>query len=149
MDQLRPDRESGLTLVEVLIVIAILAILAAGGAALLGLIPATANVTSGTILKEAVREFTAQAVSDEGAEMTWTPDSGQLTIVSLGANPVSKSYTLSKNVQITLDGKIFSCLVLNPQGFPDNQAVTSCAQSKPRIPMTWSITDGSSSITFQ
>ena len=144
MDQL----EKGLTLVELLVVIAILALLTVGGVALMGLIPTTENATSGTILKEAVREFTAQALSDEGAEMTWN-GSGLLTIVSLGSNPVSKTYQLEKSVQITLNGKPFQCLVLNPQGFPDNSAVTSCSASNPTSPFTWSVTDGTNVITFQ
>ena len=143
------SEDKGLTLIELLVVLAILAILAVGGISLFGLIPVSVNATSGTILKEAVRQLTVQALSDEGAEMIWKSSTGTLSIVALGANPVSKSYHLSPKVSITLDSKPFQCLVLNPQGFPDNSAVKTCGQSNPTIPMTWSVTDGSSNLTFQ
>ncbi len=143
MDQL----EKGLTLIEMLIVIAILAILAIGGYKLIGLIQPTANSTSGIVIKEAIREFYVQALSDEGAELS--RNRGQLTITSLGANPFSKSFTISPSVDISLDGTPFQCLVLNPEGFPDNAAVTSCTEPDPSTPLSWSITDGSSQLTFQ
>ncbi|MBU2755289.1 prepilin-type N-terminal cleavage/methylation domain-containing protein [Acidithiobacillus sp. CV18-2] len=149
MDQL----EKGLTLVELLLVIAILAIVAVAGYQLLGLIPLTQNSTSGTIFKEAVRQFTVQALSNAGAEMTWN-GKGTLSIVSLGGNPVSKSYQLSPQVSITLNGKPFQCLILNPQGFPDNQAIAQgnsryCSASNPTAPFIWSVSDGSYTLSFQ
>ncbi len=143
MDQL----EKGLTLIEMLIVIAVLAILAISGYKLIGLLQPTANSTSGIIVKEAVREFYVQALSDEGAELS--RNGGQLTITSLGANPFSKTFAISPSVNISLDGTPFQCLVLNPEGFPDNAAVPSCTESDPSIPLSWSVTNGSSQLTFQ
>jgi len=143
MDQL----EKGLTLIEMLIVIAVLAILAISGYKLIGLLQPTANSTSGIIVKEAVREFYVQALSDEGAELS--RNGGQLTITSLGANPFRKTFAISPSVNISLDGTPFQCLVLNPEGFPDNAAVPSCTESDPSIPLSWSVTNGSSQLTFQ
>lgn len=149
MDQLASLRERGLTLVEILVVMAILAILAVGGYGLMSLIPESANATSKTVLKQAVRQLTIQALSDAGAEMTWD-GKGQLDIRSLGPNPVIKSYPLSRQVTISLNGQPFQCLVLSPQGFPDNRAVANCnSGNNPTIPLTWSVSDGSNTITFQ
>lgn len=142
----------GFTLMETLVVLAILAILAAGGYAVVSWISPTADATAGSILKGAVRQFTVKALTDEGAEMTWNADNGQLSIISLGSNPVSQNYALPKNVQITLNNKSFSCLVLNPKGFPDNgipHLPVACTAKNPTSPFTWSITDGSSKLTFQ
>ncbi len=145
MDQLK---QGGVTLVELLLVLAILAILAVGGYGLLSLIPQSANATSATVLKQAVRQLTIQALSDEGAEMTWN-GKGRLEIRSLGANPFIRSYTLSPRASLTLDGRPFRCLVLNPQGFPDHAAVPKCPGPNPGIPLNWSVVDGSYRVSFQ
>ncbi len=133
---------------ELLVIMAILSVLALAGAAALRLIPVTQNSTSAAIFKGALRQFEVQALTNQGAEMTWN-GKGTLSIVSLGGNPVSKTYPLSHSVQITLNGAPFSCLVLNPQGFPDNGAVATCSESNPSSPLTWSISDGSTSVSFQ
>lgn len=154
MDKLKmkPTKDSGFTLIETLVVLAILAILAAGGFAVVSWIAPTADATAGSIFKGAVRQFTVKALTDEGAEMTWNTAQGQLSIISLGSTPITQNYTLPKNVQITLNGNTFSCLVLNPKGFPDNgisNLPTPCTVTNPTTPFTWSITDGSSKLTFQ
>jgi prepilin-type N-terminal cleavage/methylation domain-containing protein len=145
MDQLN---QRGLTLIELLVVIAILAILAVGGYSVLRLIPSTGNATAKTVFKQAVRQLTIQALSDEGAELTWDGQ-GHLELRSLGANPVVQSYTLPNHETITINGQPFSCLVLNPKGFPDNAAVPSCKASNPSVPLIWSLSNGTYRISFQ
>lgn len=145
MDQL----EKGLTLIEMLAVLAILAILAVTGYQLVALIPQTQNSTSATVFREAVRALYIQALTNEGALMTWDPTHNALQITSLGVSPYTTNYQLSQGVQLTLNGKPFDCLVLNPKGFPDNSVVASCTSPNPATPMQWSITNGSSTVSFQ
>lgn len=149
MDQLKlfVARDQGLTLIELLVVIAIVSVLSIGGYAMVQLLSPASDGTGGEILKEAVRQFTVQALSDEGAEMTWNGKA--LSIVALGSNPVTKSYLMPNNVQIGLDGKPFQCLVLNPRGFPDNGAMNCNGNVNPAIPLQWSISDGHSQVIFQ
>ena len=141
--------EKGLTLIELLAVLAILAILAMAGYQLVGLIPQTENASSATVFREAVRELYIQALTNEGALMTWNPATSSLQVTSLGVSPYTSSYQLSHSVQIMLNGKPFQCLPLNPKGFPDNSAVASCPFPNPTTPMQWSITNGSSTVSFQ
>jgi prepilin-type N-terminal cleavage/methylation domain-containing protein len=145
MDQL----EKGLTLVEMLVVLAILAILAAGGYRLIGMIPETQSATSAVVFKEAVRQLSIQALTDEGAEMTWNGKGG-IQITSLGASPYTKGYQVASKERISLDGQPFQCLVLDPRGFPNDPAISSCSDTNPtQFPLQWSITDGASTISFQ
>lgn len=156
MDQLKKIEASckgfgsceGMTLIELLIVIAIVAVLSVGGFAFIHLLSSESSATGGEILKEAVRQFTVQALSNEGAEMTWN-GKRQLSIESLGSNPVTKNYLMPSRTQIQLDGKPFSCLVLNPRGFPDNGIMSCNNGTNPATPLTWSINDGHSQVTFQ
>ncbi|MBU2834202.1 hypothetical protein HF673_00015 [Acidithiobacillus thiooxidans] len=138
----------GVTLIELLIIIAIVAVLSVGGLAFFYALSSESNTTGGEILKEAVRQFTVQALSNEGAEMTWN-GKRQLSIVSLGSNPVTKNYLMPNNIQIDLNGKPFSCLVLNPRGFPDNGVMSCNGGLNPTTPLTWSMSDGNSQFTFQ
>lgn len=138
----------GMTLIELLIVIAIVAVLSVGGLAFFHELSAESNATGGEILKEAVRQLTVQALSNEGAEMTWN-GKRHLSIVSLGSNPVTKKYLMPNNIQINLDGKPFSCLVLNPRGFPDNAVMSCNGGVNPTTPLTWSMSDGHAQFTFQ
>lgn len=144
----RAASSQGMTLIELLIVIAIVAVLSVGGLAFFHVLSSESSATGGEILKEAVRQFTVQALSNEGAEMTWN-GKRQLSIVSLGSNPVTKTYLMPNKIQIQLDSKPFGCLVLNPRGFPDNGVMSCNGGQNPATPLTWSISDGHSQLTFQ
>lgn len=141
MDQLK-DR--GVTLIELLVVLAILAIVAVGGVSLLRLLPSTRSANNGPLVKEAVRQLYVYALTDEGAELTY--QNGALNIVTLGANTVHANYTLSGHPKVLLNGKPFSCLILNYQGFPYNSvsvphSIPACHETNPTTPMTWSVQD--------
>lgn len=150
MDKLNGRRTDshGMTMIELLVVIAILAILSVIGYSIVSLLSPSSTASGSMILKEAVRQFTIQSLTNEGAELNWNGQN--LVISALGSNPVTKHYLLPVHAQITLDGQPFQCLVLNPRGFPDNAAMQNCKNvADPAIPLEWSIKYGHSQVTFQ
>ena len=144
-------REKGMTLLELLVTMAIVALLTYSGISLFSLISAQKNTSAATVAKEAIRQFTIYALTDEGAELTFA--NGALHIVTLGANQQQASYQLPAGTTISLNGQPFSCLILTFQGVPYNSVavpagIPACTSPNPTIPLTWSISNGTTAVTF-
>lgn len=134
--------EKGLTFIELMVVIAIMAI--ATSAAVFGVqqIQSASQGSAFIIGKEVLRNWSIMALSDEGAELTVqsSPSATVWTVSSLGGNPMTQTYHLPKGVTLDLNGTPITCASMDPDGFIT--PVTGCTTSVPSGSPEWSVSVG-------